>query len=110
MAEEVNHYYLEVSGAERLSPEEVAGAIADLKRRVDGGFYVIESDAEKIVLGNRRCSFGDLMKGNPSLCMMTSRVSSVIAAQSLDCAKIPIAFGGTGCRVTIYRQETHTIL
>ncbi len=78
----------------------------DLKRRIQGDFYVIEESDEKIVLGNRACPFEDKVLGRPALCMMTSNVFGVIAAENLGYAKVSIeeaiANGDPACRVVIY--------
>lgn len=90
----------------RLSREQVAQVLVDLKRRIEGDFYVIEEDDEKIVLGNRACPFADRVIGRPALCMMTSNVFGVIAAENLGYAKVSIeqsiAQGDPGCRVVVY--------
>jgi hypothetical protein len=43
----------------RLSPEQMADLFVRLKGAMDGDFYVIDADERRIVLGNRRCPFGD---------------------------------------------------
>ena len=91
---------------DRLSREQVASVLVDLKRRIQGDFYVIEQDEEKIVLGNRACPFAEKVEGRPSLCMMTSNVFGVIAAENLGYARVvleeAIATGASGCRVVVY--------
>ena len=82
----------------------------DLKRRINGDFYVIEETDEKIVLGNRRCPFEEQVVGRPALCMMTSNVFGVITAENLGHAKVvldrTIAQGASGCHITIYLKST----
>jgi hypothetical protein len=82
--------------------------LVDLKRRIEGDFYVIEESDEKIVFGNRACPFGDRVLGRPALCMMTSNVFGSIAAENLGYAKVSlektIAQGDTGCRVVVYLE------
>ena len=36
----------------------------DLKRRIQGDFHVIEETEDRIVLGNRACPFGELVREN----------------------------------------------
>jgi predicted ArsR family transcriptional regulator len=88
----------------------VADVLVDFKRRIRGDFYVIEQDDDKIVLGNRACPFADKVEGRPALCMMTSNVFGVIAAENLGYAKVvleqTIAQGHPGCRVVIYLKPT----
>lgn len=93
-----------------LSREQVADVLVDLKRRIQGDFYIIEQSDEKIVLGNRVCPFGDKVLDRPSMCMMTSNVFGVIAAENLGYAKVElqetIARGHRGCRVVVYLRDT----
>ena len=44
-------------GVNILSREQVRDVLVDLKRRIQGDFFVIEEDEGKIVLGNRACPF-----------------------------------------------------
>lgn len=106
VGESINEDYKRSLALSELSREQVTQVLVDLKRRIQGDFYVIEENDEKIVLGNRRCPFGEKVLGRPSLCMMTSNVFGVIAAENLGRAKVEleetIAQGAAGCRVTIY--------
>lgn len=98
----------------RLDRSQVAAVMVDLKRRVQGDFYIISEDDEKIVLGNRACPFGDQVWGRPSMCMMTSNVFGSIAANNLGYAKVElqetIARGHAGCRVVVYLKPTDEAL
>ena len=89
-----------------LSREQVAQVCVDLKRRIQGQFYVIEEDEEKIVFGNTACPFGEKVVGRDSMCMMTSNVFGQVAAQNLGYANVElqetIAKGASACRVVIY--------
>lgn len=106
IGEEINAGYKKALAVERLSKSEVAEVLVDLKRRIQGDFFVIEEDDEKIVFGNRACPFGDKVLGRPALCMMTSNVFGVIAASNLGYARVgleeTIAEGHSGCRVVVY--------
>ncbi|MDI5964998.1 methanogen output domain 1-containing protein [Streptomyces sp. SL13] len=103
---QIDEMYLKALGVERLSPEQVAAALVDLKRRIKGDFYVIEQDEEKIVLGNRACPFAEKVLGRESMCMMTSNVFGTIAARNLGYASVElqqtIARGDAGCRVVVH--------
>ena len=103
---EIDRSYRHALQCERLDPAQVAAVLVDLKRRIEGDFYIIEQDEEKIVLGNRACPFGDQVLGRSSMCMMTSNVFGAIAARNLGYAKVElqetIARGHPGCRVVIY--------
>jgi predicted ArsR family transcriptional regulator len=110
VGDQINHDYkaaLEVSGMDR---SQVAEVLVDLKRRIRGDFYVIEEDEEKIVLGNRACPFAEKVLGRPAMCMMTSNVFGVIAAENLGYAKVElqetIAKGDAGCRVIVHLKPT----
>ena len=84
--------------------------LVDLKRRIQGGFFIVEEDDEKIVLANNACPFAEKVVGRPALCMMTSNVFGVIAAENLGYAKVAIeqaiARGDAGCRVVVYLKPT----
>ncbi len=110
MGDEINRSYQDALAVSNLSREQVAGVLVDLKRRIQGDFYIIEQDDEKIVLGNRACPFADKVIGRPALCMMTSNVFGSIAADNLGYAKVvieqAIARGDAGCRVVVYLKPT----
>lgn len=102
----INGEYRKALRVANLSREQVAQVCVDLKSRIEGQFFVIEEDDEKIVFGNRACPFGDKVIGRESMCMMTSNVFGHIAAQNLGYARVElqetIARGAPGCRVVIY--------
>jgi predicted ArsR family transcriptional regulator len=106
VGDQMNRDYKAALAVSELSREQVGQVLVDLKRRINGKFYIIEETPEKIVLGNSRCPFGDKVLNRPSMCMMTSNVFGSIAAQNLGYAKIElqetIAQGNPGCRVVVY--------
>ncbi len=106
---EMNADYLEAAGTDRLGLEQVAAALVDLKRRIEGGFSVESIDDEKIVLVNTACPFGRYVEGRRSLCMMTSSVFGRIGADNLGYARVEIekaiARGDPGCRVVVHLTE-----
>lgn len=107
MGRQIGRGYREALGEARLDRERVAEVLVDLKRRIDGDFYVLEQDEDRIVLGNNRCPFGrDKVLNRPALCMMTSNVFGTITADNLGYAKVEIqeaiAMGDAGCRVVVH--------
>ncbi len=92
-----------------LSNVEIAELCVELKRAIEGDFYVIEADEDHIVLGNRRCPFGDAVRRAPALCRMTSSVFGGIAARNRGSAGVDleqrIALGDDRCRVTVWLRE-----
>ena len=110
IGEQIDQSYKAALAVSDLSREQVAEVLVDLKRRIRGDFYVIEQDDEKIVLGNRACPFAEKVEGRPALCMMTSNVFGVIAAENLGYAKVvldeTIAQGHPGCRVVVHLKPT----
>lgn len=110
MGEQINSAYQSALKVDRLNQEQVGQVLVDLKRRINGDFYIIEESDEKIVLGNRACPFGDKVIDRPTLCMMTSNVFGLIASKNLGYAKVAIeeaiARGDSGCRVTVYLKPT----
>jgi predicted ArsR family transcriptional regulator len=110
IGDEINRDYRLALGASSLTRPQVAAVLVDLKRRINGDFYIIEEDDTKIVLGNRRCPFEEKVLGRRSMCMMTSNVFGSIAAENLGYAKVElqetIAAGHPGCRIVVYLQPT----
>lgn len=106
----IDREYKAALGVSNLTREQVTDVLVDLKRRIQGDFYVIEETEEKVVFGNRICPFGDKVLDRPALCMMTSNVFGSIAAENLDYAKVElqqtIAKGDPGCRVVLYLKPT----
>jgi predicted ArsR family transcriptional regulator len=106
VGDQMNRDYKAAFAVSELSREQVGQVLVDLKRRINGKFYIIEESPEKIVLGNSCCPFGDKVLNRPSMCMMTSNVFGSIAAQNLGYAKVElqetIAQGQPGCRVVVY--------
>jgi len=98
--------YRATAGVTAFDVEGVARVLVDLKRRIDGGFFVREIHADRIVLGNTRCPFGEFVVGRPSLCMMTSNVFGRITAENLGYARVrldaTIAAGHPGCEVVVF--------
>jgi predicted ArsR family transcriptional regulator len=110
VGDQINEQYKQALAVSQLDRGQVAQVLVDLKRRIQGKFYVVEEDDDKIVLGNSACPFAEKVLGRPALCMMTSNVFGVIAATNLGYAKIAIdraiARGDADCRVVIYLKPT----
>lgn len=110
MGDQINTAYKSALKVSNLSQEQVIQVLVDLKKRIQGDFYVIEQDDEKIVFGNRVCPFAEKVIGRPSMCMMTSNVFGSITANNLGYAKVElqetIAEGASGCRVVVYLELT----
>jgi predicted ArsR family transcriptional regulator len=106
MGEHIDAEYKRALRVDRLDRRQVAQVLVDLKRRIQGDFFVLEEDEGRIVLGNRACPFGELVRDRPSLCMMTSNVFGRIAAENLGYARVElretIAQGHPGCRVVVH--------
>lgn len=110
MGRQIDQEYKAALEVSHLTREQVADALVDLKRRIQGDFYIIEQTDEKIVLGNRTCPFAEKVIDRPAMCMMTSNVFGSIAADNLGYAKVElqatIATGAPGCRVVVYLKPT----
>lgn len=110
VGDQINADYKAALHLSELSREQVARVLIDLKRRIEGDFYIIEESEDRIVLGNRTCPFGDKVLGRRSMCMMTSNVFGAIAAQNLGYAKVElletIAKGDAECRVVVYLKRS----
>lgn len=109
MGRVIDREYRDALGAARLSENQVADVLVDLKRRIEGDFYIMERTDDKIVLGNRACPFGDKVLGRPALCMMTSNVFGSITADNLGYARVvleeTIAEGAAGCRIVVHLRH-----
>jgi predicted ArsR family transcriptional regulator len=110
VGEQINDSYKAALRVDRLSREQVAAVLVDLKRRIQGTFYIIEETPERIVFGNHECPFGDKVLDRPAMCMMTSNVFGVIAAENLGYARVDldrtIAQHHGECRMVLYLTET----
>jgi len=110
VGELIDSQYKAALGVSNLTRAQVADVLVDLKRRIQGDFYIIEQSDEKLVLGNRACPFGEKVLDRPALCMMTSNVFGAIASQNLGYAKVElqktIALGAPECRVVVYLNPT----
>ena len=110
IGDQIDREYKQALRVSTLTREQVRDVLVDLKRRIQGDFYVIEETDDKIVLGNRRCPFGDKVLDRPALCMMTSNVFGSITAQNLGYSKVvleqTIAQHDVGCRVVVYVKPT----
>ncbi len=113
IGEKIDASYRKALAVDRLSKSQMRDVLVDLKQRINGDFYVIEEREDRIILGNRACPFGKFVKGRPSLCMMTSNVFGVIAAQNLGYARVnieeAIASGHPGCRVVVHLKPSNDI-
>jgi predicted ArsR family transcriptional regulator len=110
MGGQINNDYRAALGVSNLDRKQVGDVLVDLKRRIQGDFFIIEEDEEKIVLGNRACPFAEKVIGRPAMCMMTSNVFGSIAADNLGYAKIElqetIAEGDPSCRIVVHLRPT----
>ena len=110
IGDEINQAYQKSLAVTRLNREQVAEVLLDLKRRIQGDFYIVEQTDEKIVYGNRACPFAEKVIGRPALCMMTSNVFGSISADNLGYAKVvleeTIAQGNAECRVVVFIKPT----
>lgn len=110
IGEEINQQYQRALNLDTLSREQVSSVLVDLKRRINGDFYIIEENDDRIVLGNKRCPFEDKVLGRPAMCMMTSNVFGTITADNLGYARVTldktIANGDPECRVVVNLHPT----
>ncbi len=110
MGSQINNDYKKALKVDKLDRQQVAFVLVELKRRINGDFYIVEETDEKIVLHNRVCPFEDKVIDRPAMCMMTSNVFGSIASENLGYAKVElnetIAEGSSRCVVTIYLKPT----
>ncbi|WP_353932141.1 methanogen output domain 1-containing protein [Okeanomitos corallinicola TIOX110] len=110
MGRQINQDYKSALEVKKLSREQVKEVLVDLKKRIQGSFYVIEESQDKIVFGNHHCPFAEKVIDRPAMCMMTSNVFGTIAADNLGYAKVElqetIARGADGCKIVVYLKTT----
>lgn len=106
----INHEYRKALAVDNLSRPQVADVLENLKARIQGDFYIVSQDDQKIVFGNRECPFGDYVEDRPSMCMMTSNVFGTITADNLGYAKVDIeeaiAQHDKECRIVVYIDQS----
>lgn len=109
IGEQLNALYRSAYEVERLDRGQVSEALVDLKRRIQGGFRVVDEDESRITLENHACPFGDHVRDRPSLCMMTSNVFGTITAENLGYARVvleeTIADGAPKCRILVHLDD-----
>ncbi|MBO0662747.1 methanogen output domain 1-containing protein [Jiella sp. MQZ9-1] len=105
IGEWINQLYHAKLGPEDFDLDTLARIFVDLKRRIDGGFYIKQVAADRIVLGNTRCPFGRDVMNRPMFCMMTSNVFGRICADNHGYARVrlshTIAQGDRECEVIV---------
>ncbi|MBD2210252.1 transcriptional regulator [Calothrix sp. FACHB-156] len=110
IGKEIDHTYKSALQVSNLDREQVIQVLLDLKKRIQGDFFVLEETPDKIVFGNRICPFAEKVLGRQSMCMMTSNVFGSIAADNLGYSKVElqktIANGDAQCQVVVYLQPT----
>lgn len=114
MGTQINDAYRSALGTDRLERGQIPDVLVDVKRRIGGEFSIESADAERVVLTNSRCPFGERVIGRPALCMMTSNVFGSIAAENLGYAKVridqAIATGDSHCRVVVWTRPSDAAL
>ncbi len=107
---QINNDYRKALKVSKLNRHQIAQVMVDLKQRIKGNFYIIEESETKIILGNRTCPFAGKIKDRPSLCMMTSNIFGVIAAENHGYGKVSLeqtlAEGDPECRVVVYLESS----
>jgi predicted ArsR family transcriptional regulator len=110
IGQQINEDYKLALNVPQLTRQQVGQVLVDLKRRIQGGFSVVSEDATKIVFTNRACPFAEKVIGRPAMCMMTSNVFGLIAAENLGYAKVElqetIAAGHGRCSVVVHLTVT----
>ncbi len=113
IGDQLNESYRAALDVPRLNQAQVGDVLVDLKRRINGGFSIVEQNDEQIVLSNTRCPFAEKVIGRPALCMMTSNVFGNITAGNLGYARVvleeTIAEGAPGCRVVVHLKPADSL-
>lgn len=67
-------WYKDALETAQFSNQQVVEIVQDVMNRINGDFYLEEKAIPATVLVNRRCPFGEEVKQNPALCMMTHEI------------------------------------
>jgi predicted ArsR family transcriptional regulator len=90
-------------------PADGRGRLRASKAAIVGDFYVLSVSEDQIVLGNRRCPFGDAVRRAPSLCQMTANVFGGLAERNTGHGQVRleqrIAVGDPECRVAVSLRD-----
>lgn len=110
IGDQINYEYKAAYKVPKLDRLQVSEVLVDLKKRIQGDFYLIEQTPDKLVFGNRACPFAEKVLGRTSMCMMTSNVFGAIAAGNLGYSKVElqqtIAKGDAECLVIVHTGHT----
>ena len=114
MGQWIDAQYREALDVDRLDVQQIASVFVDLKGRIGGDFFIESIDADRIVVGNRNCPFGDMAHDRLSMCMMTSNVFGRIAADNLGYARVElldtIAQRAPQCRIVVHLRPRDEVL
>lgn len=93
----------------RLSLDQYASLVVNLKQSIGGDFYLVEKASNKVVVASNTCPFGGIITKAPNLCMITSGVFGGIAALNFGFGKVVlrkrIGLGEPRCEVCIYSEN-----
>lgn len=65
IGDQINDSYRQALQLDKLSRDQVAEVLVDLKRRIRGSFRIVEQNDERIVLANADCPFAEKVIGRP---------------------------------------------
>ena len=106
VGEMINEGYKAALAVPRLPRARISEVLVDVSRRIQGGFYIVEEDDDRIVLANRFCPCGEQTQGCPSICRMTANVFGTIAAENLGYARVvfdrAMVDGAPACRIVVH--------
>jgi polyhydroxyalkanoate synthesis regulator phasin len=110
MGKQIEEVYKATFGTGELDLDQYAEVIIDLKRHIQGRFYLVEATPERVIAKTTSCPFEGIVRNAPSLCMMTSSVFGGIAARNFGYSKVElkerIALGHAGCTVVVHLKQT----
>lgn len=107
---DLENRYKTALGVQKFDRDQFLAVLIDLNHRAGGAFFVIEEDEDRIVLGNCKCPLGNAVINHPSLCMLTSNIFGMMAANAVGYAAVDleqaIARGAAECRVVLHLKRT----
>lgn len=108
VAEGLDACYRKEFRVNKLSRAQVASVFVDPKTTIGWPFHVLYESDDRIELSTEACVSEELTEGYSALCMITSNVFGVIAAENLGYARVTVdqstTSGNGGCRISIHLE------
>lgn len=100
--------YQDALETSQFSNQQVVEIVQDVMNRINGDFYLEKNTIPVILIKNQRCPFGNEVKRNPALCMITKEIhQSFFKETELEVSiniNQSIAEGASNCFIEIQKE------